>query len=259
MRYAAILEYDGSAFSGWQSQLGTRTVQDCVEAALSKVADAPIKVITAGRTDAGVHACGQVIHFNSDSERDGRAWVHGGNSHCPQDAALLWANSVSEDFNARYSAIRRHYRFVIFNHPIRPTLLANRVTWDHRQLDIKFMQSAAEHLVGNHDFSSFRSVHCQAKSPIRDLQALTVKQHGHFIVIDAQANAFLQHMVRNLAGVLMTIGAGEQPPQWAAEVLAARDRRLGGVTAPPQGLYLLRVEYPESDNIPELSRPCGLW
>ena len=259
MRIAAILEYDGSRFSGWQRQEQARTVQAVVEEALSKVADEPIQVTVAGRTDAGVHALGQVIHFDTSAVRSDYSWVRGANSNLPSEVALLWAAPVDDGFHARFSATGRHYHYVILNRAIRPTYLAGRVTHEYRLLDVASMREAAQHLIGEHDFTSFRAAECQAKSPVRELRALDVTRHGEFVHIHVHANAFLQHMVRNIAGVLMTVGAGEREPSWAKEVLEARDRRAGGVTAAPDGLYLREIEYPETFKLPRLSRAVGLW
>ncbi|MBI5782175.1 MAG: tRNA pseudouridine synthase A, partial [Gammaproteobacteria bacterium] len=186
-------------------------------------------------------------------------WVRGANSNLPSDVAFLWTGPVDEGFHARYSATGRHYHYIVLNRPIRPTYLARRVTHEYRLLDVASMQEAAQHLLGEHDFTSFRATECQAKSPVRALRALEVARHGEIVHIRAHANAFLQHMVRNLAGVLMTIGAGEHEPDWAQEVLEARDRKAGGVTAAPDGLYLREIEYPDSFKIPRLSRDVGLW
>ena len=259
MRIAAIIEYDGSRFSGWQLQVDQLTVQQCVEQALSKVADEPIRVIVAGRTDAGVHALGQVIHFDTNAVRSSHSWVRGANSHLPREVALLWAGEVDPSLHARFTATGRHYRYVILNRPIRPTYLAARVTHEHRPLDIERMRQAASHLIGTHDFTSLRSIQCEAPSPVRELRALTVERNGEFVYLHAYANAFLHHMVRNLAGVLIAIGASEREPDWARTVLAARDRRQGGVTAAPDGLYLSEVEYPPTFNIPRLSSTRFLW
>jgi tRNA pseudouridine38-40 synthase len=259
VRIAAIVEYDGSRFSGWQSQDGERTVQGVVEQALSVIADEPIKVVTAGRTDAGVHALAQVIHFDTSATRTSYSWVRGGNSNLPGDAALLWAGEADSAFHARFSATGRHYHYVILNRTVRPTYLAGRVTHEYRPLAVEPMQRAAQFLVGTHDFTSFRAIECEAKSPVRELRALSVERRGDLVHIRAYANAFLHHMVRNLAGVLMAVGSGERPPAWAHEVLEARDRRRGGVTAPPDGLYLAAVEYPASHNFPQLSKVPGLW
>jgi tRNA pseudouridine38-40 synthase len=256
MRMAAILEYDGSRFSGWQRQNGAPTVQGYVEEALSKVADETIAVTVAGRTDAGVHACGQVIHFDTWSTRADHAWLRGANSNLPREIALRWVAEVDVHFHARYAATEREYRYAILNRPVRPTYLAGRVTHEYRPLDVARMRTAAADLVGEHDFSSFRAAECQAKHPVRELRALEVERHGELVLITARANAFLHHMVRNLAGVLMDIGAGEKDVRWAQEVLEARDRTVGGITAPPDGLYLTAVEYPAAFGIPRLA-PAG--
>jgi tRNA pseudouridine38-40 synthase len=259
MRMAALIEYDGSPFAGWQWQEEVPSVQAAVEQALSKVADEAVRVVTAGRTDAGVHAAAQVVHFDTKAARTPYAWTRGANSNLPPAIALLWAGEVDPAFHARFAATGREYHYVILNRPIRPTFLSRRVTHEYRPLDAARMQAAAARLVGTHDFSSFRAVQCQAKSPVRELRELTVQRHGELVVIKARANAFLHHMVRNLAGVLTAIGAGERAPSWAAEVLAARDRTLGGITAAPDGLYLTTVEYPERFQIPRLSPTLGLW
>ena len=259
MRIAVILEYDGAGFSGWQRQAHARSVQGVVEEALSAVADEPIQVTVAGRTDAGVHAVAQVAHFDTSAARSDYSWVRGANSNLPPEVALLWAGQVDDGFHARFSATGRHYHYVILNRPVRPTYLAHRVTHEFRLLDVAPMQEAARHLLGEHDFTSFRATDCQAKSPVRELRALEVARHGELVHIRAYANAFLQHMVRNIAGVLMSIGAGEREPVWAREVLEARDRAAGGITADPHGLYLREIEYPEQLKIPRLSRDVTLW
>jgi len=252
MRIAAIVEYDGAHFCGWQWQDDVPSVQQAVEQALSKVADEPVRVTVAGRTDAGVHALAQVIHFDTGVLRSDHSWVRGTNSNLPDSVALLWAGRVTDEFSARFSATGREYQYVILNRPVRPALLMRRVTHEYRPLDIDRMQAAARLLVGTHDFSSFRAMQCQAKSPVRELRALEVKRNGDRVVIRAQANAFLHHMVRNLAGVLLDIGAGEREPDWAREVLEARDRTVGGMTAPPDGLYLTSIEYPAAFGIPAM-------
>jgi len=259
MRIAAIVEYDGSNFSGWQWQDCAPSVQEAVEKALSKVADAPVRVTTAGRTDAGVHASAQVIHFDTEVRRSDLAWLRGTNSNLPDSVALLWASEVDPGFHARFAATGREYHYVILNRSVRPTYLAQRVTHEYRPLDVERMQAAAQHLLGTHDFSSFRAMQCQAKSPVRTLRELTVANQDGFIVIKAAANAFLHHMVRNLAGVLMDIGAGEKEPEWAREVLEACDRTVGGITASPGGLYLTAVDYPVHFNIPRIPVALGLW
>jgi tRNA pseudouridine38-40 synthase len=259
MRIAAIVEYDGSRFSGWQRQAQARSVQQCVEEALAKVADQPIEIIVAGRTDAGVHAAGQVIHFDTHAERSAHSWVRGAVAHLPAEIALLWAGPVAAEFHARFSATGRHYHYVILNRPIRPTYLARRVTHEYRPLDVERMQQAAQYLVGTHDFTSFRSNACEAKSPVRELRALHVARDGALVHVRAYANAFLHHMVRNLVGVLAEVGAGERPPEWARQVLQAHDRTQAGPTAPPDGLYLTAVEYPAAFGIPAAGQVPVFW
>jgi tRNA pseudouridine38-40 synthase len=243
MRIGLGLEYDGAEFNGWQSQRGARTVQGTLETALSKVADHPIKVICGGRTDAGVHAVGQVVHFDTQALRRMRSWVLGANANLPRDIAVTWAQPVAEDFHARFSAISRRYRYVILNRWVRPAVLRTKVTWQHRLLDENRMRQAAAHLVGEHDFTTFRALACQAKNPVRTVHELNVTREHDYVYIDIHANAFLYHMVRNIAGVLMTIGAGGRPVSWAAELLRLRDRVRGGVTAFPDGLYLVHIAY----------------
>jgi tRNA pseudouridine38-40 synthase len=244
------IEYNGSAYNGWQGQKHGRGVQAELEKALSYVANEPVKVICAGRTDTGVHAAGQVVHFETHAERDARAWILGTNTKLPKDIGVNWATPVDAGFHARFSALQRYYRYVICNRPVRPAILDKLVSWDYRLLDERRMQQAAACLVGKHDFSSYRAMQCQAKSPVRTVYQLDVTRSGDFIFIDIEANAFLHHMVRNIAGVLMAIGAGEKPVDWSAEVLNHRDRTLGGVTAPPHGLYFMKVNYPENFGIP---------
>jgi len=252
MRIALGIEYDGSAFKGWQLQRhGVRTVQAVVEAALQEVAAHPVRVTCAGRTDTGVHAVGQVAHFDTEAERAPRNWVLGTNANLPSDVAVNWAQVVDADFHARFSAEARSYRYLILNRPTRSSLLAGRATWVHRALDERAMHRAGQALLGTHDFSSYRAQGCQAKSPVRTLHSLSVARRGDLIELRVHANAFLHHMIRNIAGVLMAIGRGERPLEWAAQVLELRDRTLGGVTAPPDGLYFERVWYPAIHRIPE--------
>jgi len=251
-RIALGIEYKGARYRGWQRQeSGVPSVQAVLEKALSQVAAEPVSLMCAGRTDAGVHASGQVVHFDTRVERPLKAWIMGGNANLPSDISVTWAKVMPAEFHARFKAFARRYRYVVYNDPIRPAHLAEEVTWNHRPLDVARMREAAAHLVGTHDFTSFRAVQCQAKSPVKTVHHLEVIEHGRFIVIDVRANAFLHHMVRNFAGVLMTIGAGEREPDWVAEVLAARDRRAGGVTAHPYGLYLVQVEYPPEFELPQ--------
>jgi len=255
MRFALGVEYDGAAFHGWQIQEDVRTVQECLERALSRVAAHPVTVQCAGRTDAGVHATGQVVHFDTRASREPRAWVLGGNVNLPGDVSIAWAVPVAETFHARYSATGRTYRYVILNRTARAALLGDRAVWVHRPLDAERMHAAAQVLVGEHDFSSYRALGCQAKSPVRRVTRLEVRRRGELVVIEVSANAFLHHMVRNIAGVLMAIGRGDRPPGWAGEVLERRDRSRGGVTAPGEGLYLVRVEYPQAFGLPAAAVP----
>ncbi len=251
MRIALGIEYDGSRFKGWQLQRhGVRTVQGELEAALSRVAAHPVRVTCAGRTDTGVHAAGQVVHFDTTARREPRNWVLGANVNLPDDVAVSWATAVDEGFHARFSAQSRSYRYLILNRSTRSSLLVGRVTWSHRPLDAAVMHRAGQALVGSHDFSSYRALACQAKSPERTLYSLDVVRHGELVELRVHANAFLHHMIRNIAGVLMTIGRGEQGAEWAAAVLEMRDRTRGGVTAPPDGLYFERVWYPEDYRLP---------
>lgn len=250
LRYAAVVEYDGAGFAGWQRQQHARTVQEAVEAALGTVAARPIEVVCAGRTDAGVHAVHQVIHFDSPVSRPSIAWIRGANSHLPNSVRLLWAEQVAPDFHARFKAQSRLYRYIIASRPVRPALHWERVAWTYKPLQAPRMHAAGQRLVGEHDFSSFRAAECQAKHPRREVLSLSVQQRGELLYLDIEANAFLHHMVRNIAGVLMAVGAGEQPEEWVSTVLAARDRRVAGVTAPPQGLYLVGVRYPAQYGLP---------
>ena len=253
MKIAAGVEYDGSHYSGWQIQKHSPSVQERVEAALSAVADHKVAVTCAGRTDAGVHALSQVVHFESGADRDTHSWVLGANTHLPVDISLTWAKLVQVDFHARYSAMSRVYKYIILNRPARPGLGHGYVTWECRPLDAGRMSEAATSLVGEHDFTSYRATSCQAKSPVRNVLHLNIKRENDYVIIVVEANAFLHHMVRNIAGVLMAIGMGKQAPGWELEVLAAKSRDCGGVTAAPDGLYLAGVNYPEKYAIPTQS------
>ncbi len=251
-RIALGVEYKGTRYRGWQRQAsGVPSVQQTLEEALSKVADSPVSLQCAGRTDAGVHASGQVVHFDTRAVRSMKAWTMGANINLPHDVSVSWARQMPAHFHARFKAIARRYRYVIYNDQIRPAHLGDQVTWNHRPLDAGRMAEAAAYLVGIHDFSAYRAGQCQAKSPIKQIHHLRVSRHGRMIVLDIRASAFLHHMVRNIAGVLMTIGAGERPPEWAREVLESRVRRTGGVTAHPFGLYLVQVEYHDEFELPE--------
>lgn len=250
MRIAIGIEYDGSQFNGWQTQDHGRTVQDCVEKALTFVANEEIKVQCAGRTDTGVHALYQVAHFDTDSTRQSHSWVFGTNSQLESDVNLLWAYQVDDEFHARFDATARSYRYILLNRSARSSVLANKVSWECRELNLHNMKLAAAYLTGKHDFSAFRAIGCQAHSPIREVTQLTLKRTGDFIVLDITANAFLQHMVRNIVGVLLEIGTGKREPDWAQEVLESLDRTQGGMTAPAEGLYLVGVEYPDRYDLP---------
>lgn len=251
MRIAAGVEYDGRPYCGWQTQVGVRTVQEEVEKALSKVADHPVRVVCAGRTDTGVHAANQVIHFDTTATRSDYSWVRGTNTHLAESICLSWVKPVADHFHARFLAQRRCYRYIILNRPIRSAYLAGKVVWQHQSLDVIRMATAAQYLVGEHDFTSYRAQACQAKSPVRTMHRVDVSGRGEFIYLDVCANAFLHHMVRNIAGVLMTIGSGERPVEWTKEVLEFRDRKKGGVTARAAGLYLVSVAYSDEFNLPE--------
>ncbi len=243
-RIAIGIEYDGSAYAGWQTQPTAPSIQQSSERALSRIAAAPVTLTCAGRTDAGVHAIGQVAHFDTEAERTPRSWVLGANSELPADVSLTFAQPVPGHFHARYSAEARIYRYLILNRGTRPALWAHRAAWVHRPLDADAMARAAASLQGEHDFSAFRAAECQAKTAVRRLECLSVQRRGDFVIIEATANAFLHHMVRNLAGLLIAIGRGDAPPAWAAQVLQGRDRTRAAATAPAAGLYLKAVRYP---------------
>ena len=243
MRIALGLEYEGSGFCGWQSQAGGGAVQDVVEAALSIVADSPTRVVCAGRTDAGVHALAQVVHFDSAAVRPLTAWVRGVNAHLPASVAVRWAQPVGDEFHARFSARGRRYRYLLLNRAERPGLMARRVGWFHRPLDADAMAAAASLVLGEHDFSAFRAVECQAKSPVKILRRADVARHGDLLVFDFEASAFLHHMVRNLVGALVYVGKGAHPPAWLGELLAGRDRARAAPTFEACGLYFAGVDY----------------
>ena len=255
MRIALGVEYDGSRYHGWQAQAGLHTIQQVLETALTRVADTGVSVVCAGRTDTGVHATNQVVHFDCDVVRPIRSWVSGTNTFLPKDVCVKWAKFMPDDFHARYSAQSRRYRYVIYNSPIRPSLLRSNLTWNYRHLDDKAMALGAECLIGENDYTSFRSVECQSNTPMRQVLDLQVRREGELVLIDITANAFLHHMVRNIAGVLMAVGSNKKSSEWVREVLLARDRRLGAETAPPYGLYLVDVVYPEHFEI--IKQPLG--
>ncbi len=243
MRIALGIEYDGSRFLGWQTQPGGGAVQDALEPALSGIAAAPVGVTCAGRTDRGVHAREQVVHFDTDASRPLLAWVRGANATLPDSVAVLWAQPVPQEFHARYSARARTYRYVLLNRPVRPALAARHAGWFHAPLDLDAMRAAAAFLTGEHDFSAFRSSECQAKSPVRTVHALEIERSGERIDFVLRANAFLHHMVRNIVGTLVYVGKGKHAPQWARDVLESRDRARAAPTFAPEGLYLEAVEY----------------
>lgn len=260
MRLALGVEYDGSLYHGWQAQAGLHTVQQVLENSLSRVANTEVNIVCAGRTDTGVHATNQVVHFDCNNERSLRAWVHGANSFLPKDICVKWAREMPAEFHARYSALSRRYRYIIYNSSIRPGLLRGNVTWQYRQLDHRSMHVASQYLLGENDFTSFRSVECQSNTPMRNVLDISVVRKGDLIVIDVTANAFLHHMVRNIAGVLIAVGSGKKNSSWISEVLAAKDRKLGAETAPPYGLYLVEVNYPkEFGVIQSPPGPLFLW
>lgn len=257
-RFAAGIEYDGRAYSGWQIQPGLNTIQETVQRAFARVADAPVECTCAGRTDAGVHALAQVVHFDSDAARSERGWRLGANTYLPPDVSVTWVREVPGHFHARYGALARSYRYFIFNRDSRLALATGRATWERRPLDAARMHEAAQALLGEHDFSAFRAVECQAKSPVRRVERLTVTRRGECVVLDITANAFLHHMVRNIAGLLLSIGQGESPAERVAEVLATCDRRQNAATAPPDGLYLAAVRYPPEFDLPPSSADAGI-
>ncbi|MDE2296227.1 MAG: tRNA pseudouridine(38-40) synthase TruA [Gammaproteobacteria bacterium] len=257
-RVAAVVEYDGGAYAGWQFQAHAPSIQDAVQRAIGFVAGHAVEVVCAGRTDAGVHAVGQVVHFETDVQRTGRAWVLGANTRLPRSIALQWAGEVEPGFHARYSAIRRTYRYCILNRSARSALADARAAWVHRPLDADAMTRAAQVLLGEHDFSAFRASECQSMSPVRRIESARVTREGDFVWVDLAANAFLHHMVRNIVGTLIEVQTAPDPVAAMAAVLAARDRKAAGMTAPAAGLYLWRVDYPPAFEIPTArAAACG--
>lgn len=250
MRIAVGIEYHGAAYRGWQSQPHAPSIQQVAEDALSRVANAPVSLTCAGRTDAGVHAREQIAHFDTEAQRSPRAWVLGANSHLASDVSLRWALPVADHFHARYSACSRSYRYLIINRPARSALAAGRALCVHRPLDAARMQAAGALLIGEHDFSAFRAAECQSRSPVRNLTSLGVERDGEWLTIDVTANAFLHHMVRNIVGLLVAVGCGEEPVERARVQLESRQRSTGEATAAAHGLYLWRVEYPSGFGLP---------
>lgn len=250
MRIALGIEYDGTSYNGWQRQKTGLGVQQRVEEALTIVANENVAVVCAGRTDTGVHATDQVVHFDSQSERSNRGWLLGANSNLPADISVNWAKPVNEEFHARFSATTRRYRYVILNRPHRSALHRDRAWWVYEPLDAERMHAAAQHLLGRHDFSAFRAAGCQAKTAVREISQISVSRRDDWLTLDVTANAFLQHMVRNITGTLAAVGKGEQEIDWFTSVLESRDRKAGGIAAPPHGLTLVGVGYPESFGLP---------
>lgn len=253
MRVALGVEYDGSLYFGWQRQREVITVQEALEKALSIVANHQVDVSCAGRTDAGVHGTGQVVHFDTHADRNERAWTLGVNANLPDGIAVRWAKTVSDDFHARFSATARRYRYIIYNSKVRPAILGHGLSHYHTPLDHEKMHQAAQCLLGEQDFSSFRAAQCQSNSPNRFVHFVNVFRRNEFVIIDIKANAFVHHMVRNITGSLIAIGRGDQPVTWMQELLRVKDRTLAAETAKPHGLYLVDVDYPDHFGIPKSS------
>jgi tRNA pseudouridine38-40 synthase len=258
MRIVLAIEYSGDAFCGWQSQPSGCGVQDALERALCEIAGERVATIAAGRTDAGVHATSQIVHFDTDKERPATAWVRGVNALLPKSAAVLWSMRVAEDFHARFTASARHYSYLLLARPERPALNANRVGWYHASLDVDAMHLAAAALAGTHDFSAFRAAECQARSPVKTLSRIDVGTQGSLIRFDFSADAFLHHMIRNIVGSLVYVGAGKHPPAWIGALLAARDRTRAAPTFAPDGLYLAGADYSERFALPATRRDVVL-
>jgi tRNA pseudouridine38-40 synthase len=257
MRIALGIEYDGSRFCGWQSQPEACGVQDALERAVAQIASESVQIVTAGRTDAGVHALNQVAHFDTMADRPEMAWVRGVNALLPASVSVLWSRVVDEDFHARFSAQARRYRYILFAHPVRPALLTSYTGWVHNGLDIEKMQVAASSLIGEHDFSAFRAAECQAKSPVKTMKQITISRQGNFVVFDFEANAFLHHMVRNMVGSLVYVGKGKHEPVWMKEILEKGDRSLAAPTFAAEGLYLSSIVYGEKWLLPSEGRLAG--
>ena len=261
-RIVAVVEYDGTDYSGWQSQAHAVSIQDAVQKAIGFVAGHPVEVVCAGRTDRGVHALAQVVHFDTVAERSARAWVLGANTRLPPDIALQWAGEAAPGFHARHSAVRREYRYCILNRSARSALQRERSAWIHPPIDAAALHAAAQVLIGEHDFSAFRSMECQSKTPVRRVESLRVQRQGDYVWVEITANAYLHHMVRNIVGTLLRVQKERDPAATLREILAGADRRRAGVTAPAAGLYLWRVQYPPQHLVPEQSgglllRPPG--
>ncbi|MDH2925234.1 tRNA pseudouridine38-40 synthase [Nicoletella semolina] len=251
MKIALGIEYDGSRYSGWQRQQNVPSVQQAIEEALSKIANSPCELFCAGRTDAGVHSTGQVVHFETNTLRPISSWYLGTNTLLPPDIAVKWAVEVNEDFHARFSATARRYRYIIYSHPLRPAILASGVSHYYCSLDHEIMHQAGQYLLGENDFSAFRAAQCQSRTPWRNIHRLHVSRHNDYIIVDIQANAFVHHMVRNIVGSLIEVGQGKQPVEWIKWLLDQKDRKLAAPTAKAEGLYLVDVSYPEKFNLPK--------
>ena len=258
-RIALTLEYSGSRYCGWQRQKHSPSIQQEVEQALSFVADESVELVVAGRTDTGVHACEQVAHFDTSAIRSSRSWILGANCRLPPDIRLLWVDEIDESFHARFSAEARSYRYIIYNENVPSALFHDKASWEHRPLDDGKMHDAARVLIGEHDFSAFRAAGCQARSPVRCIESLSVTRRNQLLFIDVKANAFLHHMVRNIAGSLMAIGKGEQDGAWLEQVLHGRDRRAAAMTAPAGGLYFVRAFYPPNFKLVQRERRPELF
>lgn len=255
MRIALGIEYDGTNYSGWQRQSHANSVQGELEKALSIVANKPVEVQCAGRTDAGVHGTGQVVHFDTDVIRKPVAWTMGVNANMPKDIAVRWAKEVPDEFHARFTATARRYRYIIYNHSLRPGIHFSGISHYHNALDAEKMHVAGQYLLGENDFTSFRAAHCQSRSPWRNIMHLNVSRHGNYIVVDIKANAFVHHMVRNIVGSLIVVGQGDQEPEWIKWLLDSKNRSLAGATGKAEGLYLVDVDYPEEYQLPRM--PIG--
>lgn len=255
MRYALGIEYDGKNYCGWQRQINVMTVQEKLEQALSKIANETIEVVCAGRTDTGVNATNQVIHFDTTSVRKVVGWTLGVNTHLPEDIAVTWCKQVDDEFHARFSATARRYRYIIYNGQFRPGILRNGLSHYHVPLNVELMHQAGQYIIGEQDFTSFRALHCQANSPVRNIEYLNITRRSDFIVVDIKANAFLHHMVRNIVGSLIEVGRGNQPIDWLKKLLLVKDRSKAAATAKPGGLYLVEVDYPNEFALPTVS--CG--
>ena len=255
MKIALGIEYNGAHYFGWQRQRDVNSVQQELEKALTIVANHPVEVQCAGRTDAGVHGTGQVVHFETNASRKMVAWTMGVNANMPSDIAVRWAVDVEDEFHARFSATARRYRYIIYNRALRPGIFNDGVSHYHGELNVERMHQAGQYLLGENDFTSFRAVHCQSRSPWRNVMHLNVTRHGDYVVVDIKANAFVHHMVRNIVGSLIVVGRGEQAPEWIEWLLHQKDRKLAGATAKAGGLYLVDVDYPEQFGLPQV--PIG--